>query len=65
MKKFKLLSIFLILLAITGTKQKVFSQANAGPDQVICTDTATLEAVDPFPVSGYWEVWGGSGTFDN
>ena len=38
---------------------------SAGPDITTCADTAVMNADDPSPGSGYWEVVAGSGTFDN
>ncbi len=37
--------------------------ADAGADDVTCTDSYTLNANDPLPGTGEWRVTGGSGTF--
>lgn len=39
--------------------------ANAGPNQVVCGDAATLAGNNPAPYTGTWTVVSGSGTFTN
>ncbi len=41
------------------------SDALAGPDQYVCTNTALLSAVRPIVGTGEWSVIGGSGTISN
>jgi len=41
------------------------SNANAGPDQWVCTNTALLSADRPTRGSGEWSVLGGGGTISN
>ena len=55
----------LLLLLSTSLLYQAFSQANAGPDQEICTDSTYMLAVDPTPNNGHWAVIAGSGTFTN
>jgi len=38
---------------------------DAGPDQEVCSSTATLAGNDPAPGTGAWTVISGSGTFDD
>lgn len=58
-------TLLLLVLIITAFIQNIFSQANAGPDQVICDDQTYMQANDPTPNSGIWTVLSGSGTFEN
>lgn len=39
--------------------------ANAGPDQALCANNASLAANTPLSGTGTWSVISGSGTFDN
>jgi hypothetical protein len=41
------------------------SNANAGPDQYVCTNTALLSADRPTRGTGEWSVLGGGGTISN
>ncbi|MCD4794926.1 MAG: T9SS type A sorting domain-containing protein [Bacteroidales bacterium] len=52
-----------VLIFIFSGFQIVYSQANAGPDQEICTDSTYMQANDSGPNSGLWTVISGSGTF--
>ncbi len=36
--------------------------ADAGPDHVTCYDGTVLNAIDPFPLTGSWNIISGSGT---
>jgi hypothetical protein len=60
----KRITLFLLMFIPTSIVN-VFSQANAGPDQEICTDSSYMQAVDPFPNTGYWEAISGSGLIEN
>lgn len=42
-----------------------YGVVDAGPDQYLCENYATMQAVDPNPNSGYWTVIAGSGDFEN
>ena len=41
------------------------TEANAGTDQVLCTDSINLSANDPIIGSGKWTIISGSGQFEN
>ena len=56
-------TLLLFILLLTGIVN-AFSQANAGPDQFICSDSTIMQADNPYPNSGYWEVVSGSGLFE-
>jgi len=47
----RLLSVFALLILFANSS---FSQANAGPDQNVCSTSTTLFADDPFPEIGVW-----------
>ncbi len=51
------------ILVVTSTP--LMFEANAGIDRVICADTTYLEANEPSPYSGEWNIFSGSGTLDN
>jgi len=61
MKKF-----FILLIISTFFIQNINAQAYAGPDQIVCTDTAELNATHvPDAVDESWSIVSGAGTFDN
>ena len=56
----------IIILIFTLFTSNVFSQANAGDDQEICTNHTYLEALHPdVGFSGKWSIIGGSCNFDD
>ena len=62
MQKTLILSIIIFFLF---SSELLFSQADAGPDQEICTDSTYLQATNPFPNTGEWTRLGGAGTVEN
>jgi len=63
---FKTLFLTLSVLFLFSFNQ-LFSQANAGPDQEICTDSTYMQANNPVPNAGQWSIIGSPGTpvFEN
>jgi hypothetical protein len=57
--------IFTLLLLSAIYIQNINAQANAGPDQSICSNSTYMQAVNPFPNTGIWTVVSGTGTFAN
>ncbi|MBL0330201.1 MAG: DUF2341 domain-containing protein [Bacteroidetes bacterium] len=49
--------------SITINRLDFPTPAAAGPDQIVCSDTATLAANTPIVGSGFWTVIAGSGVF--
>ncbi len=60
--KRKILLVGLVMLV--GIAGNVFGQADAGPDQEICTDSTYMDAIGNVG-DGTWSVLDGSGTFVN
>jgi PKD repeat protein len=56
MQKTLLLLIAAYFISVNTT---LYAQATAGPDQEFCGDSTTLQAVDPYPNTGYWTVVSG------
>lgn len=57
--------VFLLFLVLLGINSKVFSQVNAGDNQEICTDSTYLNADNPFPETGHWELVAGGAEIEN
>jgi hypothetical protein len=57
--------IFTLLLVSALYIQNINAQANAGPDQTICSNSTFMQAGNPFPNTGIWTVVSGTGSFVN
>ena len=65
MKQFRFFTVILILLFLLGINQNSYSQAVAGVDQAICSNTTMLDANNPMPLLGMWSVVEGNAVFEN